>query len=80
MIDRREHLGFPIEPGEALRIPGELRWQRFDRDITIEPGIAGTIHLAHPAFAKLGDHGVRADATADHPRDYMVGRNQAQFF
>jgi hypothetical protein len=35
-------------------------------DVALEAGIAGAIHLAHAAFAKLRHDLVRANAPPDH--------------
>jgi hypothetical protein len=47
MVQRRERLRLALEAGQALRVEGEAIRQDLDRDITIEPGIAGAVDLAH---------------------------------
>ena len=59
-----EDLGFPLEAGQAIRIIREGLRQDLQRDVSVELGIAGAIHLAHAAFADLGDDGVRAEGSA----------------
>jgi hypothetical protein len=53
---------FPLEPRESLGIVGKRVGQDFERDITPELRVAGTIHFAHPTAAKGGEDFVRTDA------------------
>src|SRR6266446_5764965 len=62
VIQRRNRTGFA---GKAL---GELRIGHFDRDITIQPGIVGTIHFAHPAFTDWRQDFIRAEFVAYRKR------------
>src|SRR5688572_32097423 len=55
MIERSEHLRFTLEPREPLRIAREEFRQHLQRDVTIQPGVAGDIHLAHTALAQFGN-------------------------
>ena len=49
MGERSKNLGFPLEPGQPVRLGSHGRGQNLDGDITIEGGIPAAIHLAHPA-------------------------------
>ena len=64
VIERREHLRFPFEPGEPLRVPCYVRGKDFDRDVTPELLVARAIHLADPALAEFGDDLVGAEAVS----------------
>jgi hypothetical protein len=64
MRERRDRLGFSLEPIERGAVGCESRRQDLDRHLAIEPRIAGAIHLAHPAFANLGDDFVGSDSRA----------------
>ncbi len=54
MVERREHLRFALEAREPVRVLCERSRQHLQRDVAVEPGVAGTIDLAHSAFAQLG--------------------------
>src|SRR5437868_4286645 len=40
---------FLLEAPQAIRVGRQGRGQHFDRDVAIEPRVAGAVHLAHPA-------------------------------
>src|SRR5579864_2663187 len=61
MIERRQRLGFSCEPGEALRVVRERLRKEFDRHVTVEPGVAGAVDLAHAARAEEREDLVRTD-------------------
>lgn len=42
-----DRAGFALEPRAPVFILRDLDRKNFDRDVTIEPGVVGTIHLAH---------------------------------
>ncbi len=54
VVERRQHLGLALEPGEALGVGGERLGQHLDRHLAVEPGVGGPVHLAHAALAQLG--------------------------
>ncbi len=64
MIERRQHLGFALEAGDALRIGGDKLGERLDGDVTVEACIAGLVDLAHAARADCGHDLIRSDARA----------------
>ena len=61
MIQRREHFGFALKPGEALRVGGKCRRQDFDRDVALQFGICRAVDLAHAAGADGRDDFVRTE-------------------
>ena len=64
MIQRRQHLRFAFEACQAVSVESELVWQDFQRNVTIQLGVPGTVHLTHGPRAKRLQHLVRPDATA----------------
>lgn len=48
VVQRREELGFSVEPCEPLFVTGEIAGQDFDGDVTLEFRVDGAIHLAIP--------------------------------
>ena len=64
MTERRERLRLSLEPGDAIRVTGHRVGQRLDGDVTLQPGIAGTIDVAHPARAEHGENLVGTDPRA----------------
>jgi hypothetical protein len=65
MREGRDRAGFPFEPGERLRIPGEVIGQDLDSDFAVEPRIPGAIDLAHAARAQGREDLVRPETGAD---------------
>ena len=55
MRQRGDGSGFALEPRQAVRIVGERLGQNFQGNVTAKACVARAIHLAHSAFAKLGD-------------------------
>ena len=67
MIQRREHVGFALEPGESVAIVYEGLGEDLQRDIAAEPRIGRPIHAAHAAFAEeSGDIVVSEPSTDAH--------------
>ena len=64
MIQRGKNLRFALEASEAVGIQHVDVGQKLDRDIAAKSRVAGTIHLAHSAFAQQRDNLVRPDAGA----------------
>ena len=64
MIQRREDLRFTLEARESFRIVGDYRQQDFDRDLSMQLRVAGTVHGAHSPGAERGRDLVRAEAIA----------------
>ena len=64
MVQGSEDRGLALETGEPLRILRQPPRQHLERDVAMESGVAGAIHLAHSAFAELGDDVIRPDMRA----------------
>ena len=47
MIQRREHLRFALEAREAIGVGREGVRQDLQRNVSLQPRVAGTVHLAH---------------------------------
>ena len=62
MVQRRERLRLAFETRQALGIGREESGSTLMRDLAVEPGIARTIHLAHPARAEGRDDVVGAES------------------
>ena len=70
MVQRSQHLGFPLEAGQPVRVGGECLGQYLQRHVAVELRVAGLPDFAHAAFADLGGDGVRAEGGAgleSHP-------------
>ncbi len=59
VIQGRDHFRFALEPREACRIGSKRLRQDLDRDLALEPRIAGPIHLPHAAGADLRGNFIR---------------------
>jgi hypothetical protein len=64
VVQRGGCAGFLLESTEAIDVGRECCGEHFDRDITSESRIAGTVDLAHAASAEGGDDFVRAETGA----------------
>ena len=64
VIERREDFRFALEPREPIGIGGERWRQDLYRDLTLQLGIGGPIHLPHPTFADLRGDFIDAEACA----------------
>ena len=51
MVERGEDLRLAAEPGQALRLVGDLGREHLERDVAPELQVAGAEHLSHPARA-----------------------------
>ena len=65
VIERCEHLRFPAEPTEKVRIVGQGVGQHLQRDVPLQPGIAGAVDLTHSARADERVDPVVADMRAN---------------
>ena len=61
MIEGREDVRFAGEPSQPVRILSESSRKHFQRDVTLEFGIAGPIHFTHPTGAQRRDDLVRPE-------------------
>ena len=53
VVQRRQHLRFPLEAGQPLGVVDEGVGEDLQRDIAVELGVAGLVHLAHAAYPEL---------------------------
>ncbi len=60
VVQGRGRAGFSLEPGDAIRVIGELGRKDLDRDDPIEPRVPRAVHLAHAARAERREHFVWA--------------------
>ncbi len=64
VIERRERLGFALEPGESFRIGGKRTRQDLDGHLPAQRRVGGPPDLPHAAFADLGRDVVDAETGA----------------
>ena len=64
MIERGHGHRLAAQTLARVRVSRQLAWQELDRDLTIEPRVAGAIDLAHAAGPDRRDDLVRAEAAA----------------
>jgi len=55
VIEGGEELRFTLEAGHAVRSLRHLFREDLDRDLALELGVAGAIHLTHPALPERGE-------------------------
>ena len=55
MIERREHVRFSPEPGEAFRVAPQRLGKNLQSDITTESWMAAAVYLSHAALSDDGD-------------------------
>src|ERR1043166_8903607 len=68
MLEGGERLRLSLETREAFGIGREELGQHFQRDVTMQPGIARAVHLAHAARAERRDHFVGTESKAGRNR------------
>jgi len=79
MIERRERLRLALETHQAIGVEGKRLRQDLERNITIEPRVAGPVDLAHPASTERRREGVgpepgsRRQHSSNHPASVMTG-------
>jgi hypothetical protein len=64
MVERGQHLRLALEAREKLRVAGKRLEEHLERNLTVQPGIAGAIDLAHFTFAKRRHDFVHTDTAA----------------
>jgi hypothetical protein len=78
MIQRREHLGFALEPGKPFRVLRDRVRKHLDCHLAIELGVFGPIDLAHPACTERREDllrtesGSRSNGHSPSPRRYAL--------
>ena len=73
MIQCGRGLGFTLKAGEGLRVTGNLLWQEFEGDETMQPRVFRLIDHAHAAAAEPFDNTVVRDSLVDHARRINSG-------
>jgi hypothetical protein len=66
VVERSEHLGFPLEAPHALLVLGKDRGQDLERYLAVQPGIGGPIHLTHSSGTELVGDLVMSDRLSNH--------------
>ena len=61
VVQGGQDLGLTLEAGESLGSSRDRLREHLDRDVAIELGVAGAVHLAHPARAQRREDLVRPD-------------------
>ena len=64
VVQRRENFGFALKAGEPVGVRRDRRRQDFDRDLALQVGIGGAVHLTHAAHAEQGDDVIRTESRA----------------
>ena len=64
VIQRGGGARFELEPPEAIRVSGHLRWQQLQRDVTSELRVVREIDLAHAAGTEQRANDIRPDGRA----------------
>jgi hypothetical protein len=62
--ERGEYLRIALRASEPLGIAGKHVRQHFERDVSLQPRIAGAVDFAHAAGAEQGGHLIDADTRA----------------
>ena len=55
---------FTVEPRQPVLVRGHIRRQHLECNLSAEPSVEGSIHLAHAALAEVADDFIDAEATA----------------
>ena len=64
-VGQRGHgLGFPLEPRQGVRIPGQLLGDHLHRHEAVQPRVPRLVHLSHPPRTDGGEDFVRAELRA----------------
>jgi hypothetical protein len=69
VIERSQHLGFPLETAYALLVLRKDRGQDLQRHRAVQPGIGGPIHFTHASGTELGGDLVMGDRLSNHQKD-----------
>ena len=65
MVERCQHLRFPLEAGEAFGVVDKGVRENLQGDIAVELGVTSPVHLAHAAHPDLGGDLIQPEARAD---------------
>ncbi len=69
MVQSRGRLRLPLEPGQRLRIFGQVSRQELQSDEAMQGKVLGLVHYTHAAAAELFDDTVMRDGSTDHSGD-----------
>ena len=56
--------GLALEAGQGGGVPGDPLRQHLHRDLAVELGVPGAVHVSHPPGAEEGDDLVGPEASA----------------
>ncbi len=73
VVEAGKDLRFPLEPSKPVWVGCKEVGEDLQRDIPVELGVAGAIHLTHTAFADLGGHFVRTDSVTSRQCHMRLG-------
>jgi hypothetical protein len=62
MVERCENVGLPLESLLPQLVVGEEIGEDLDRDLALQLGVLGAVHLAHPAGSEGAEDPVRAQS------------------
>ena len=65
MVEAGQHLRFPLEPGEAIRVSRKGVGEDLQRDVAAQLRVGGAIHLSHGPFTNEGGHVTVPEPGAD---------------
>src|SRR5436309_3223147 len=75
MVERGHGHRLSAQTLARVRVSGQLAWQQLDGDLTIEPWVAGAIHLAHASGPERGQNLIGAEPRAGRKRQrWQTGR------
>ncbi len=60
----RDGAGLPVEPGAGDAVGGQAVREDLDRDVALQPGVAGFPDLAHPSRTERRENLVRTESVA----------------
>ena len=64
MIESRKRPRFPLESPQILCVRRDFGGKHLDRHVAAEFGVAGAVHLAHPAAAERAEDPIGTDVFA----------------
>ena len=70
VIQRGQHFGFPLEPGQTIGVGGEGLGENLDRDVALQPGVARSVDSPIPPapMAEWISYGPRRTPADGHRR------------
>ena len=49
VLEGRQHLRFAVEPGQPVRVVGDIAGEDLEGDVVLKLGVSGAVHDAHVA-------------------------------